>query len=589
VSPKKKPGVAGGEPGRLLQQHSQPDSTLELALRYADAGRKVLPLHSAPAGRCSCGKKVCHSPGKHPRTLNGAKDATTDEARIRAWFERWPNANVGMALDELVVVDVDPRNGGTPTFADLTAKNGPLPFTWTQSTGGGGQHYVFKANCAAYGSGLGPGVDLKSGPNVFIVVEPSVHASGGRYVWLDENGPFESGVLANAPLWLAQKQETKPANTTHASLLAEGGRNAGLSKLAYKMRKSGLSIEGIAAALLEENRTKCTPPLEESEVRTIAAGKASITAEVEVDEFAVSKTARGIMATPEAPLPYLVPQRVPPGLVIIGGRPKSRKSWYALQLGIACTTKRRFMGAPPRGGRALYIALEDNDPRMRQRLAFFGLTPETAPENLHLFYEWPLGLEGAEKIERWLLKYPDTVLVIVDVLARFRGPRDQRQSAYDADYLTMGMLHGIAARHSGLVVLVVHHVRKGAVDDAVEAISGTFAIAGAADAYMILRKGEGEQWIAHVDGRDWDQWDHEFSWTFKQGEGWVQVGVHDNNDLTGHQEEIVHLVRDMQGMTPTTLASAHKIGKSTAFEALDALVKKGALRRDKGKYFAFGE
>jgi hypothetical protein len=320
----------------------------------------------------------------------------------------------------------------------------------------------------------------------------------------------------------------------------------------------------------------------------IVAGKADIATDPEADEFAEAKTAREIMGMPAVPVQYLVSQRVPPGLVIIGGRPKSRKSWYALQLGIACAAKRRFMGVPPRDGRVLYIALEDNDPRMRQRLAFFGLTPETAPENLHLVYEWPMGIEGAEKIERWLARYPDTVLVIVDVLARFRGPRDQRQSAYDADYLTMGMLHGIAARHTGLAVLVVHHVRKGAVDDAVEAISGTFAIAGAADAYVILRRGGGEQWIAHVDGRDWDQWDHEFVWEFKQGEGWVQLGVHEN-DLTGHQREIVQLAREMEGLTPTTLARAHKVAKSTAFEALDALVKKGALRRDKGKYFGQGQ
>jgi len=590
MKPNESPASRSGEPGQSSTTHSE-NYTLDLALRYAEAGCKVLPVHSVAKGRCSCGKKNCASPGKHPRTEHGAKDASTDEATIRAWFKRWPDANLGMALEGLVVVDTDPRHNGDATLDDLLAKHGALPHTWTQGTGGGGSHHVFRANGAAYSGGLGAGVDLKTGPNSFIVVEPSVHASGGRYSWLDENGPFERGVLADAPAWLAQKQGTSTGTDTRlpSGKIAEGGRNAALSKVAFKLRKAGLAVDGIAAALLVENKAKCEPPLTESEVRTIAAGKAGIAAELEADEFAEAKTAVQIMGMAAVPVTYLVPQRVPPGLLIIGGRPKSRKSWYALQLGIACTTKCRFMEVPPRPGRVLYIALEDNDPRMRQRLAFFGLTPETAPDNLHLIYEWPMGLEGCEKIERWLARYPDTVLVIVDVLARFRGARDARQSAYDADYLTMGMLHGITARHAGLALLVVHHVRKGAVDDAVEAISGTFAIAGAADAYLILRRGPGEQWIAHVDGRDWDQWEHEFTWEFKQVEGWVQLGVHAENDLTGHQQEIMQLAREMEGLTPSTLARAHQVSRPAAFEALDGLVKKGALRRDKGKYFAHGE
>jgi len=50
--------------------------------------------------------------GKRPLTDHGVKDATTDEATIRGWWARWPDANIGIATGHgLVVIDVDRRRG----------------------------------------------------------------------------------------------------------------------------------------------------------------------------------------------------------------------------------------------------------------------------------------------------------------------------------------------------------------------------------------------------------------------------------------------------------------------------------------------
>ena len=84
---------------------------LEAALYYATLDWKVLPLHHTTGLRqCSCGKADCSSPGKHPKTVHGVKEATTDPAIIKSWWKRWPDANVGVA--DLPVLDEDPRNGG---------------------------------------------------------------------------------------------------------------------------------------------------------------------------------------------------------------------------------------------------------------------------------------------------------------------------------------------------------------------------------------------------------------------------------------------------------------------------------------------
>lgn len=307
-----------------------------------------------------------------------------------------------------------------------------------------------------------------------------------------------------------------------------------------------------------------------------------------VDEFAGMQTAREIMAAADEPVVYCVEGRVPSGLVVIGARPKAKKSWWALQLGIAKATAGQFMGVPTPGGRVLYLALEDNKRRMRQRLAFFGIEPATAPDNLHIVHEWPSGEAGVEKLHRWLAMHPDTVLIVVDVLQRFRGSREKSVNAYEADYATMTMLHSVAKQHEGLTLLVVHHVRKGSVEDPVEALNGSFGIAGGADAYVILRRGEGDTTIAHIDGRDWASWEHEFAWEFRQGEGWVQLGVA-SVDLTETQKEIVRFARESGGITPSDLGKFRGIARPTAHEALTALVTKGAMRVFGGKYYANGD
>lgn len=327
-----------------------------------------------------------------------------------------------------------------------------------------------------------------------------------------------------------------------------------------------------------------------SAVRELVAAAQVIPAPVKENEFADVRCARDVVLAESTVAHCCVDQRIPSGLVIIGARPKFKKSWFALQLNIAKASGGQFMGVPTEQCRTLYLALEDNDRRMRKRFDFFSITIENLPQLLHIAYDWPTGALGVEKLHRWMVQHPDTKLITVDVLQRFRGPRDKFASVYEADYATMSMLHGLTQQYPGLTVLVVHHVKKGAVDDPIEALNGSFGIAGAADAYIILRRGaEKEQVIAHVDGRDWESWEHEFVWEFRQGEGWVQIGVSEG-DLTATQQEIIRFARDDGGFTtPTKLAQFRQISRPTAHEALQRLVSKGAMRVYSGKYYPNGE
>jgi hypothetical protein len=166
---------------------------LAAALVYAARGWRVHPLHEpiANGARCTCGDgPACKSKGKHPRVRDWTHVATTDEATIRAWWARWPTANIGIATGAdsgLVVLDVDTGDAkrGDRTLVALVRDHGPLLVTPEVTTGSGGAHYYFAHPGGRLGNSagkLGEGLDTR-GDGGFVVAPPSTHASGSPYGW----------------------------------------------------------------------------------------------------------------------------------------------------------------------------------------------------------------------------------------------------------------------------------------------------------------------------------------------------------------------------------------------------------------------
>jgi len=144
---------------------------------------------------CSCGQSNCSSPGKHPRTANGLKDATTDHYQIADWWREWPTANVGIAtgaISGIVVLDVDPRHGGNESLDRLQSEGGMLPITVTVCTGGGGFHFYFQhpGGTIRNRTNVRPGIDFR-GDGGYVVAPPSNHASGDVYRFDEGRGPDE--------------------------------------------------------------------------------------------------------------------------------------------------------------------------------------------------------------------------------------------------------------------------------------------------------------------------------------------------------------------------------------------------------------
>lgn len=89
-----------------------------------------------------------------------------------------------------------------------------------------------------------------------------------------EEGRLEAP--APGPGWLLKRiacsvsTNGRSAAPKDNGIIAEGARNSGLTSLAGSMRRRDMGEEAILVALLKENETRCSPPLPEAEVRTIA-------------------------------------------------------------------------------------------------------------------------------------------------------------------------------------------------------------------------------------------------------------------------------------------------------------------------------
>ncbi|WP_416369690.1 bifunctional DNA primase/polymerase [Tritonibacter mobilis] len=137
-----------------------------------------------------------------------------------------------------MVVDLDGARGDAE-FKRLIEENGELPQTWTSISGSGGRHYVFRTNkdIRNTASAMADKIDIR-GVGGQIVVEPSLHKSGGFYRWADGLAPWECEV-ANAPEWLENLAYEATKSRKKVSKTKKGGRGqkpkgqAGLGFEAY--------------------------------------------------------------------------------------------------------------------------------------------------------------------------------------------------------------------------------------------------------------------------------------------------------------------------------------------------------------------
>lgn len=215
---------------------------LTAALAYAAQGWPVFP---------------CAPDTKAPLTPHGFRDASTDPARIRRWWTRWPDAMLGLPTGAasgvfVIDLDVDPTKGlnGIAEIERLEAFHGRLPDGPAATTPRGGAHLFFRhdperpVRCST--GKIAPGIDVRADGG-FVVLAPSFRGDGGAYAWIAP--PFRDIDFPDAPGWLLDLLDRpKAAPVPAAPVTHRQSVDLDPRRRAYALAALGREAEAVANA-----------------------------------------------------------------------------------------------------------------------------------------------------------------------------------------------------------------------------------------------------------------------------------------------------------------------------------------------------
>ena len=278
------------------------------------------------------------------------------------------------------------------------------------------------------------------------------------------------------------------------------------------------------------------------------------------------------------PIKWAVEGFLPSGLSVLAGGPKVGKSILSLHLSLAvCTGGYAFGKIPVQQGDVLYLALEDTDRRLKERIIGSDIDDDIDISRLRLATYVPRQYEGGmEYIQDWLEENPEARLVIIDTLQKFRKQLSGKNSMYSEDYDVMSDIKKLADEFD-VPILVIHHLKKAMAEDWLNEISGSQGIAGAADTIFALKRARTENGgILHRTGRDVEEADFAME---LDGYGWVLKGDAELFTMPQWKKQILDYLREHNSVTPMELSEALHLKISTAKTNLNRLKSEGLITR----------
>jgi DNA-binding transcriptional ArsR family regulator len=468
----------------------------------------------------------CRPRGKEPLTPRGFKDATRDERRILHWWDRWPDANIGIALgaSEVCVLDHDSKHGADPDEVILGLGLEQHPVVWTGEapepdgrfprslSGVRGAHVYFRGRHPTRETEL-EGVELR-GDGAYVLAPGSVHPCGVPYEGelppvsglqpLPENTiPYKRPPLGPAP----PVERTIPKGRQHNTLVS----------LAGTMRRRGMDADEIAAALGVTNRTRLEEPAPDEHIERIARSVAKYPP-ADVDAVALEqqlarelgesersersqngwrfewKTLAEVAAeVPEAP-DWIVPGFIAPATeTLLFGPPKVGKSTLLCRCLAAAESGGVVFGLRVR--RVSYVLLsEENAWTLQEKIFAFGLRGHGGEALLHARCNRATWLEVVgETVER--CKEKGHELLVVDTFSRWAGLSGENENHAGAVQAAWSPL--AAAKEAGIATVVLHHARKSGGSHGA-GIRGSSAFGALPDVLLELSRTGGEDEAARV-------------------------------------------------------------------------------------------
>jgi len=398
------------------------------------------------------------------------------EEEIRAWWSKWPDANVGIvtgAISGLVVIDLD-----TPEAKEKLKELVPsydFPAV-PRSRTGKGWHLFFQHPGVVIPNraGIIPGLDVR-GDGGYVVAPPSIHPNGKVYKWeVPINGelpkvPLELFKLISSPASDSGNGYRERFNTAEALAgVPEGQRDETIFRTACKLRSADVPRDMAEALILEEAR-KCQPPFSERialekvarAYRKYEPKGAEGKAEPKKDRTPITVRVSDVQ---REEVSWLWHHRVPRGkLTIIEGDPGEGKSFLSLAIAAAVTVGLGLPGEAKRDpetvvlmsaedglGDTIRPRLEDMGADIGRVVALRGLIDENGQERF-------LTLADLDVIEKAIVEHRPA-LVIVDPIIAYVAGRDTHKANEVRSLLAP--LDALAEKHK-TAVLAIRHLNKG--------------------------------------------------------------------------------------------------------------------------------
>lgn len=270
---------------------------------------------------------------------------------------------------------------------------------------------------------------------------------------------------------------------------------------------------------------------------------------------------------------------------VIGGAPKSFKSWLAFELALAVASGRpalgRFAVRPGGTGPVLLYAAEDSAPAVRERVAGLARARAVALDAL------PIGLitvdslrldrpDHRDRLHATLAKIRPRLLVL-DPLVRLHRA-DENSSAEISELL--GWLRGWQ-REFHVAIMLVHHVRKTATGQPGQSLRGSGDLHAWGDSNLYLLRDHGRL-LLHAEHRS-NPVPPAFAIELGGDPPRLTATAVDAEDTDGPLAERVLHALARQPLTRTELRDQLRVRNETLGAVLDHLVADGRLLRADGR------
>ncbi|HLG45280.1 MAG TPA: bifunctional DNA primase/polymerase [Reyranella sp.] len=228
-------------------------SAEDTAPAHANDNIKPSRLHAHARDLAEAGIKIfpVEENGKRPAISkedggNGFHDATTELAKIDAWWTKNPNFNIGMCPEDAgwAVVDID--SGGESGWIEALTANGGYEPTYEVSTPSGGRHIYFAGSLASSAGKLAAHVDTR-GQGGYVLVPPSI--VNGKAYTVKHDRP-----IVALPPWIGRMLASKSvAREASGDVLldVDANVNRAISAVKAELEKNGPPVEGDGS----DNRT----------------------------------------------------------------------------------------------------------------------------------------------------------------------------------------------------------------------------------------------------------------------------------------------------------------------------------------------